>query len=282
MTPPLADLQRQFAAGLVGDDPASALAVLRPLCGLAPRLGAYRHAYRARLTEALRSNHPVLHRAMGDAAFDDLALGYIAAQPSTQPSIRWFGHRLAEHMAGLPEPQAPHPALADLARMEWALSLAFDAADAPALERASLAAVPPEAWATHGLRCHPAVQCLALQWQVAPLWQTLTRDADAQAEAPTPAEHALLVWRQGGGPRWRSLAETEAALLRAALAGQSLAGLCSVAAGHGGAEQAPATVAATLHRWLDHGLLCGMCTMAVDERQSPPVHHARQRFQRVS
>lgn len=262
MTPPLADLQRQFVAGLVGDDPNPALALLRPMGGLPPRLAAYRHAYRARLTEALRNNHPVLHRAMGDTAFDDLALGYLAAWPSTQPSIRWFGHRLAEHMAALPEPQATHPALVDLARMEWALGLAFDASDMPALDPAVLANLAPAQWATHSLQYHPSVQCLALHWQVGPLWQALTLDADAQAAAPKPAEHALLVWRQGAGPRWRSLAGPEAALLRAALAGQSLAALCTVAADHGGAEQAPATVAATLHQWLAAGLLCGLCTMA--------------------
>lgn len=261
MTPTLADLQRQFATGLVGDDPAPALALLRPLRGLAPRLDAYRHAYRARLTEALRSNHPVLHRALGDVAFDDLAQGYIAAQPSDHPSIRWFGHQLAEYMAALPEPLAPHRALADLARMEWALSLAFDAADTAVLDPTALAALHPDQWANHGLRCHPSAQCLALQWQVEPLWQALTRDADTQAEPPTPAKHTLLVWRQGAGPRWRSLAEPEADLLRAALAGLSLAGLCGVAAEHGGTAQAPATVAAALHRWLADGLLCGMCTM---------------------
>lgn len=261
MTPALADLQRQFALGLTADDPGPALALLRPLCGTTPRIDAYRHAYRARLTEALRNNHPVLHRAMGDEAFDDLALGYIAAHPSTQPSIRWFGHALAQHMAGLPQAQTPHPALVDLARMEWALGLAFDAADASALERAALAALPPERWTTHCLRCHPSVQCLDLQWQVEPLWQALTRDADDQAEAPAPAEHTLLVWRQGGGPRWRSLATPEAVLLRATLSGQSLADLCSLAAEHGGAKQGPATVAATLHQWLVDGLLCGLRTM---------------------
>jgi hypothetical protein len=260
MTPPLADLQRRFAAGLVSDDPAPALALLRPLRGWPPRLGAYRHAYRARLTEALRSNHPLLHRALGDDAFDALALGYIAAHPSTQRSIRWFGHDLAEHMAALPEPQAPHPALVDLARMEWALGLAFDAADAAPLSREALATLPPEAWALQHLQFHASVHCLGLQWQVEPLWQTLTHDAEAQADAPHAQDHSLLVWRHGTGPRWRSLAAPEATLLRAALAGQTLAGLCTLAAAHAPPEQAPASVAATLHRWLADGLVCGLST----------------------
>lgn len=256
---PLADLQRQFTAGLTGDDPAPALALLRPLCGRPPRLGAYRHAYRARLTEALRSNHPVLHQALGDDAFDALALGYIAARPSTQPSIRWFGHALAEHLASLPPDQALHPALADLARMEWALGLAFDAAEAPALTREALAALPPERWNDHRLQFQPAVQCLDLTWQVEPLWQAVSRDPDAEPQAPNEQAHALLVWRQGSGPRWRSLDTTEAALLRAALGGQSLAALCDLAA-QTRPDQGPATVAATLHQWLADGLLCGLCT----------------------
>jgi hypothetical protein len=258
MTAQLALWQRQFARGLMGDDPSPALALLRPLCGQAPRLDAYRHAYRARLTEALRNNHPVLQRALGDEDFDRLALDYIAARPSTLASIRWFGHQLAEHMAGLPEPLAPHPALVDLARMEWALGLAFDAAESPPLDPATLSALPPQHWADHSLHCHPSVQCLALQWQVEPLWRALGRDA-AQASEPAQAEHTLLVWRQGTGPRWRSLAALEAALLRATLAGSSLAGLCELAARQVGADPAPATVAATLHQWLADGLLCGVC-----------------------
>ena len=146
--------------------------------------------------------------------------------------------------------------------MEWALGLAFDAADAAPLPHTTVATLPPEDWATQGLRCQASVQCLALRWQVEPLWQALSHDVATLASEPKQSEHALLVWRQGGGPRWRSLPEPEAALLRAALAGQSLAALCEVAAGHVGNEQAPAAVAQALHQWLADGLLCGLCTMA--------------------
>lgn len=258
MKTPLADLQRQFATGLTGDHPGPALALLRPLCGRSPRLGTYRHAYRARLTEALRSNHPVLHQTLGDDAFEALALGYIATRPSTHPSIRWFGHALAEHMDKLPTDQALHPALADLARMEWALGLAFDAADAPALSRSTLAALPPERWDDHRLLFHPAVQCLDLAWQVAPLWQAVVHQPDAQADTPVAQAHTLLVWRRGSGPRWRTLGDPEATLLRAALGGQSLAALCTLAARTRPAD-GPATVATMLHQWLADGLLCGLC-----------------------
>ena len=77
----------------------------------------YVQAYRARLAAALRDNFPVLHRALGDDAFATLVQTYIDCHPSPFRSIRWFGHALADFLAGAVE-RLPHPALVDLARMD--------------------------------------------------------------------------------------------------------------------------------------------------------------------
>src|SRR6187399_215634 len=116
----LARQQQQLQAAIVGAAPAAGL------------LHIYQHAYSARLLGALRDNFGVLPRAMGDEAFDALALAYLQSHPSDQPSIRWFGHRLSDFMASHPA-VVPHPAFVDLARMEGALRGAFDAPDAPVL-----------------------------------------------------------------------------------------------------------------------------------------------------
>jgi len=50
-------------------DTAAAALLLRPLRAQPPRLAVYRHAWRARLTEALRSNYSVLHAVLGDDGF---------------------------------------------------------------------------------------------------------------------------------------------------------------------------------------------------------------------
>ncbi|WP_163367521.1 HvfC/BufC N-terminal domain-containing protein, partial [Klebsiella aerogenes] len=83
-----------------------------------PGLQVYRHAYRARLAEALADNYTVLARALGDEAFDALAQAYLAAHPSRHPSIRWFGAALADFMAVAGDELVPHPGLVDLARMD--------------------------------------------------------------------------------------------------------------------------------------------------------------------
>lgn len=256
----LQDLQGRLHRAIIDDAPPADLAgLLRPLGGRAPRLGVYRHAYRARLAEALRHNHPTLHRALGDEGFDALARAYLAAQPSPHRSIRWFGDGLADFIAAQGAPQAPHPALIDLARMDWALGRAFDAADAPPLDAATLAATPAEAWGALRLQAHPSVQRLALAWGVEPLWRHLQARPDAPAPEPPAQEHALLLWRHGLQTHWRTLAPAEDALLRGLLDGTSLAALCELAAA-AEPDGAAARVAATLQRWVADGLVCRAMT----------------------
>lgn len=263
----LVALQQALAAAVCGADALPPAGLLRPAPGGAPpRLAVYRHAYRARLVAALRDNFEVLARALGDPAFDALALAYLAAEPSRRPSIRWFGHRLADFMdtaVAAGDPVVPHPALADLARLDWALRGAFDAADAPLLDRDTLAALPAEAWPALVLRLQPSVQVLALQWAVGPAWHRLHDAALAGADAtplppPQPQDHRLLVWRRDGRTLWRSLADAEATLLQAVAAGAPFSALCLEAATQVGDEAAAVQqVVAAVQQWLAEGLLAG-------------------------
>ena len=236
------------------------------------RLAVYQQAYCARLLAALRDNYGVLARAMGDEAFDALGRAYLAAQPSMRPSIRWFGHQLPDfmdqHLVG-DGALVPHPALADLARMDWALGVAFDAADAPALAASAITELPVAAWPGLRMQLHPSVQALALQWAVAPAWHALQRpakldaDADADADADEPSlpppeasAHTLLIWRRALGSQWRVLGDGEAALLRAAAAGDDFNALCAMAGElHADEAQAVQAVVSALQQWLADGLV---------------------------
>ncbi|HSI51827.1 MAG TPA: DNA-binding domain-containing protein [Ideonella sp.] len=218
-------------------------------------LGIYRNAWRGRLVEALRTNYPVLHRVLGDDGFAELAMGFIAAHPPHTPSIRWFGAALPAYLQQQPD-ALPHPALADLAGMEWALGLSFDAADATPLDGAQLATLAPEDWASLRLSPHPSLQLLDLAWAVEPLWQQLTHGQDdSETEPPEPLQHQLLVWRQDLDSRWRSLQPEEAALLQATLAGVPFGELGLVAAQQVGDEAAPGLLASALQTWVNQGLL---------------------------
>lgn len=252
----LAAQQRQFAEAIrVQADPAGVLA--EPV---EPGLSVYRHAYKARLVEALTDNYTVLARALGDDAFEALGQAYVDAHPSRQASIRWFGHRLAHFMAGADDGLVPHPSLIDFAHMDWALRDAFDAADAEPLDPAALARLDPDAWAALVLHLHPSVRRVPLAWAIEPAWRVLRewQPGDEQPELPEPVEHQheLLVWRQGLETRWRSLEPLEAHLLHAVALGSPFALLCERAAGLlGDPEAAAPAVIAALRQWLGEGLL---------------------------
>lgn len=254
-------LKRCIVHGGHDENPAGvdAFALLRSDAGREPLLRIYRQAYAARLVSALRDNFGVLPQVLGDEAFETLALAYIEAHPSQRPSIRWFGDRLPEFMAARGD-LVPHPAITDVARMEWALRTAFDAANASALDAAALAEVPGDAWGALLFVPLPSVQLLELGWNVEPVWRALQDPAPGvSVDLPEPQafEHSLLVWRQGLETRWRSLDPAPARLLSGAMQGKTFGALCAIAAADVGESQAALYAANALRSWLDDGLFSG-------------------------
>ncbi len=246
----LIELQRRMQAAITADaSPPELVAGGRGLT-------AYRHAWRARMVEALRSNYPVLHRVLGDDEFDSLAGAYLAAHPSRFRSIRWFGDALAPYLRAHPD-TAGHPALADMAAFEWAICVAFDGPDAEPLASAQLVALAPEDWAGLRLSLHPTARVLDLEWSVAPIWRELSEqdDPDHQAPPPDPLDHSVVIWRRALQPHWRSLEPLEAGLLKAVANGVEFGSLCSLAGAIVGEGEAPATVLGFLGQWLAEGLL---------------------------
>ena len=258
----LIEQQRRLSRAVVEDDLAEATSaggLLRPRAG-GSLLPLYRHAYRARLVAALRENHEGLPRVMGDEAFDALAQAYLSTYPSRHPSIRWFGEYLADFMQARPA-LALHPSLADLARMEWALRTAFDAADAVPIRAEALQALEAQAWPGLRFVLLPSVRLVTLHWAVEPLWRALKAqtvqpaDGEPALPEPEPSEHCLLTWRPDLETRWRSLERLEAMLLRAVFDRQPFAVLCTRAAAAVGEADAATAVVAALQGWLAEGLI---------------------------
>lgn len=256
MNTSLAAQQREFAAALRAADVSDALGtLLRPtLQGIPARFDIYRNAYRSRLEAALKENYPVLFQVLGDEGFSELASAFLKNCPSRKPSIRWFGEELADFVQQYPE-HLPHPALADLIRMEWALSIAFDSADAIPLVVEDLLGVAPETWPELRFSPHPSLQLLQLNWNIEPLWSAISADAESETEPPVESPHHLLVWRLDQQTQWRSSEECEARLLSACIEGEPFSRLCELATLDAG-ENAAAIAAGYLRTWIDGGLLC--------------------------
>jgi hypothetical protein len=228
-----------------------------PLLGAVERLEIYANAYFARLQEALVRDYEALAELVGPDGFHDLVKAYGIAHPSRHPSLRWAGAHLADYLEGhgAAEPfRTRWPWAADLARLEWAISEAFDAPDAALLTREDLAARPADAWADLALRLAPAARLVHVGW---PVREARAQAAGARGTARPAAPEAgvLCVWRRDEEIHFRGLDALEADLLARVAEGGSFGALCERAAASLGAGDAPARMAALLAGWIDAGLL---------------------------
>jgi hypothetical protein len=219
------------------------------------RLGLYSDAYRLRLIEALGDNYPALHTLLGDEEFDRCTRAYIGAHTPTHFSIRWFGDRLADFLASAP-PYSNQPVLAEMARFEWALRSAFDAADRDAVAVEDVGAVPPEAWPGMRIVLHPSVQRLDLLWNVPALWKAIDEGNDP--EPPEHAEYPLawVVWRRDLRQFFRSLDVAEAWALDAVLRGENFAAVCEGLCEWIDPANAPLHAAGLLKTWVSEQMVC--------------------------
>jgi hypothetical protein len=223
---------------------------------VATRLGVYSGAYRARLAEALQANFPALAKLLEDADFATLASRYVDAHDSAFFSIRYYGHELPQFLSQHPD-YTDAPLLAELARWEWTMTDAFDAADATPLSHAALARFSPREWPQLRFSWHPSAARLGLVWNVPQLWQALTQDTERPAAALNREPKPWLLWRQGLTTYFRSLPATEARALDAARDGWPFGELCALLCDELGETQAPAQAALLLRGWIDAGLITG-------------------------
>lgn len=254
----LSDWQREVQAYLLNPEIQPNPALQASLLGSAALsaeqgLAIYHNAYRARLLEALRGDYPAVHGWLGDEEFDSLALAYLNAQPSQHYSLRWLGAQLADFIDGYLVPAQAAP-LSELARLEWAFTLAFDAPEGQPLSLAQMAELPAEDWPTLQVRLLPSVQWQVCRHSSLAIWQACkAQDAFPGSQVLADSE-VCLIWREQLVTRYRSLAVDEAAALQSmSQQGWTFAELCGELAHLG--EQAPVQAVSWLRQWLSDGLL---------------------------
>jgi hypothetical protein len=219
--------------------------------------GVYRHAYGSRLVDALRNDHGLLHSYLGDEMFDTMGYAYVAARPSHRPNLRWFSQGLPDFLKTT-EPYSDHPILADLAALEKALNDAFDAADAPVLALADMAAFAPELWNTLKFQPHPSSSRLDVSTNAAAVWLALKNDETPPDAIALEQPGRLLIWRQDVTPMFRELTAEEAMMWDEAANGIAFGVLCSMLATYDDPDGAAARGAGYLHGWVTSGLLSGV------------------------
>ncbi len=253
----LARLQQAFKAHILGQGDAIVAAIVDSgRLSAEDRLSIYVHAYKARLGEALGTDYKAIKGLLGDDEFERMASLYIDAWPSRHYSLRWFGRHLAEFLEDtLDESQG---FLVELARLEWAFVMSFDAADRGTVSEAEVAAIPPQDWPGLRLSLSPSASCGSYAWNVLELWKLGRDQGEAAAPVRLQTPRSILIWRQQLRTRYRSLEPAEAAALRVAMQGGDFSEICArLTAFHAQAEVALAA-ATLLKTWIGDGLVSGL------------------------
>ncbi len=128
------------------------------------RLELYNKMYWFRLFDAVREDCPGLVAVLGEGAFVRLSEAYLARHPSRSFTLRNVCSRLDGFIVGNPRLTAPRTALAsEVARFEWAQTVAFDGDSLPVVDGSLLARTPP---ARLRLGIQPYVTLFSLRYPV--------------------------------------------------------------------------------------------------------------------
>lgn len=142
----------------------------------------------------------------------------------------------------------------ELAELEWAFTLAFDAQDVEALSLETMSDFSAEDWISLRVSLTASARWLQLQYNTLELWKAAKSGSLLPDITRLPTNLACLVWRHELVCQYRSLEPAEASALQFLIEGGSFAELCeSLSATHG--EQAPLQAATWLKLWVNDGLL---------------------------
>jgi hypothetical protein len=179
--PTLLDVQRAMRAALIDRDDGAAIALLAD--GVpAERLDIYRNTFIAGATRALRLSFPAVHRLVGDDFFAGAATAFIAREPPCEACLDDYGAAFPHFLRDFP-PAATLAWLADVARLEWAVSRALHAPDAAPLDLMRLQALPPEDQIHVCFAPHPSVALLCLDFPADVIWRGVLDGDDAALAA---------------------------------------------------------------------------------------------------
>lgn len=252
---PLAKLQSEFKQYLfAGANEAvlsACVAATRDIDAV-QRLDIYRNAYYIRLQEALAHDFPLLLSVLGDAEFGREMAAYLQAHPSTELSLGYVGQYLPGWFYSKNQ-----IALADLARLEWAVLRALDAADAHCLDGDRLKDIPPERWSRLRFRLHPSVTLLDVESNVLNVWTARAKNSPSPGLRPD-APASLVVSRVPRGVSVSPISPHHHTFLEALAENHSFGSACELLAQGEPVETVPRIAAQCLSRALAHGWLADM------------------------
>ncbi len=200
-----------------------------------------------RLIDVLVEDYPATRALLGDELFTQRARAFLSRHPARHYNLSELGRRFPGFLAA----GAQGGCLYELARLERGISEVFHAPRDPQLGGASLAQLPPQAWAATRLRLARAVRLFAFRFPVDQLFQA-TRDGKP-VQIPAPRRSWLLLCRRELTVRRVPLQRAQFTLLEALSQGHSLATALQRCAASADPKQL-ASLGTWFQRWTALGL----------------------------
>jgi hypothetical protein len=150
----------------------------------------------------------------------------------------------------IPGQSAP---LAELARLEWAFTLAFDAPSGVPLTVQDMTDLHLEEWPKLRVRAAPSLQQVGCEFNSVSLWRAVKDASGFPGSCALDQSQTVVIWRAGMTCQFRSLESSEsAALNRMIHEGWSFAQLCTELTVTLD-EMAPMVAASWLKQWVLDG-----------------------------
>jgi hypothetical protein len=247
----LRDTQAAFAAHLAGHSQPELVAAIAgdPRTALR-RLQVHRHHVASSIGAALAATFPTVEAVVGQDFFGLLARDFMAGTPLADPVLSRYGKPFPrfvaaqQHLHGLPY-------LADAARLDWALNVAFHVPWEPRLSAADLAAWPEEDLPTLSLRLPAGSSLIQSAWPLDLIWQASQPGTSVDKVDLSAGPARLLVFRRREDAAFAVLGPGEAAFIGSLSRGDHVA----VAARHAAQAAKDFDLAAAFGRMLALGLL---------------------------
>lgn len=216
----LARFQDAFADALLaepGEEDASMAALAAQ-----PAFAVYRNTVMKGCIDALQANFPAVARLVGEEWFRAAAAVYAANELPREPSLLAYGRSFPDFLAAFP-PAAELRYLPAVARLDRLWSEVHVAADAPVLDRATLARLDPETLGDAHLDPHPAARWAWFDDTPAyTIWRRNREAGDDAADIEWRGEGALLT-RPEGAVRWIAIDAASCCFLDGCARGESVA-----------------------------------------------------------
>lgn len=157
------------------------------------RFAVYRNNVIVGLIDALQARFPATCRIVGEEFFRAMAREYVLAELPTTPVLFHYGDRFLDFVAQF-EAADCLPYLADVARIERALSDAYHASDAEPLGTAALSGLASYQIAALSLLLHPSVRIVRSKYTSVSIWRmNVGNGTPSSIEFEASGEDALIV-----------------------------------------------------------------------------------------